>query len=135
TGSVYNTGYVPNSYLYSADRAGSRYYGVLILDGADDNFRSGRYNPNLRNKITAIMVNPFVKFKGLEFFGTIETASGKAMNETDNRTVNQFAGELLYRFGPTENLYFGGRYNKVTAEDASAADDKIEISRFQLAAG
>src|SRR5690606_7129134 len=54
TGSLYNTGYVQNSYLYSADRAGSRYYGVMIPEGASDNFRSGRYNPNLKNKITAI---------------------------------------------------------------------------------
>ncbi|HLT33758.1 MAG TPA: hypothetical protein VKZ98_08220 [Aquaticitalea sp.] len=135
TGSLYNTGYVPNSYLYNADRAGSRYYGVLILEGAADNFRSGRYNPNLKNQITAIMVNPFLKYKGLEFFGTFETASGKADTETDDRKVTQYAGELIYRFGPSENYYFGGRYNRVNAEDASAVDDKVNISRFQLAAG
>src|SRR5690606_34062560 len=135
TGSLYNTGYVPNSYLYNADRAGSRYYGVMILEGDADNFRSGRYNPNLRNQITAIMVNPFLKYKGLEFFGTFETASGKADTETDDRKVTQYAGELIYRFGPSENYYFGGRYNRVNAEDASAVDDKVNISRFQLAAG
>ena len=76
TGSLYNTGYVQSSYLYSADRAGSRYYGVMIPDGSNDNFRSGRYNPALRNKITAIMFNPFLKYQGLEFFGTIESAKG-----------------------------------------------------------
>ncbi len=135
TGSLYNTGYVPSSYLYSADRTGSRYYGVLILDGANDNFRSGRYNPNLRNKITAVMVNPFIKYKGLEFFGTIETANGKALSETDTRTVNQFAGEVIYRFGDTENFYIGGRYNKVSAEDNNAVNDKINITRLQLSAG
>ena len=135
TGSLYNTGYVPNSYLYNADRAGSRYYGVMILEGDADNFRSGRYNPNLKNQITAIMVNPFLKYKGLEFFGTFETASGKADTETDDRKVTQYAGELIYRFGPSENYYFGGRYNRVNAEDASAVDDKVNISRFQLAAG
>lgn len=148
TGSIYNTGYVPSLYLYNADRAGSRYYGVMILDGASDNFRSGRYNPNLRNKITAIMINPFVKYKGLEFFGTIETASGKADSElnsaglpADNRIVNQFAGELIYRFGNTENYYLGARYNKVSSEDSDAKDwsvndyQKVDISRFQIAAG
>ena len=70
TGSLYNTGQVASSYLYSADRAGSRYY--LVLEDTEastsSNFRSGRYNPNLKNKITAIMINPFVKYKGLEFF-------------------------------------------------------------------
>jgi hypothetical protein len=148
TGSLYNTGYVPSSYLYSADRAGSRYYGVMVLDGADDNFRSGRYNPSLRNKITAIMINPFVKYKGLEFFGTIETASGKAASElngmgqpADNRTVNQFAGEVIYRFGATENYYLGYRYNKVSSEDKDAKDwsvddyQKVDIRRHQFAAG
>lgn len=132
TGSLYNTGYVPSSYLYSADRTGSRYYGVMVLDGAGDNFRSGRYNPALRNKITAIMINPFLKYKGLEFFGTIETAKGNRTG-LDERTANQFAGELIYRFGETENFYLGGRYNKVDSEEESG--DKIEISRFQLAAG
>lgn len=134
TGSLYNTGYVPSSYLYSADRAGSRYYGVMIPETATrDDFRSGRYNPSLRNKITAVMFNPFVKYKGLEFFGTIETASGKSNSETEDRKVNQFAGELIYRFGATENFYFGGRYNTVDAEDTSG--DDIEISRFQISAG
>ncbi|OUR92330.1 hypothetical protein A9Q87_07560 [Flavobacteriales bacterium 34_180_T64] len=134
TGSLYNTGYVANSYLYSADRAGSRYYGVMIDETAtSDDFRSGRYNPGLKNQITAIMFNPFVKYKGLEFFGTIESATGKANSEADNRTAKQFAGELIYRFGSDEDYYFGGRYNKVDSEDPSGED--VEISRFQLAAG
>jgi hypothetical protein len=134
TGSVYNTGYVPNSYLYSADRAGSRYYGVMIPESASgDDFRSGRYNPNLKNQITAIMINPFVKYKGLEFFGTIETASGKGNSEAKDRTANQFSGELIYRFGTTENFYIGSRYNKVDSEDVSG--DDVEISRFQVAGG
>lgn len=134
TGSLYNTGYVATSYLYSADRAGSRYYRVLEpLAAGGDNFRSGRYNPNLKNQITAIMFNPFVKYKGLEFFGTIETASGKATTEAETRTANQFSAELIYRFGKNENLYIGGRYNTVDAEDMTNGD--IEIDRFQLAAG
>ena len=99
TGSLYNTGYVPNSYLYNADRTGSRYYHVLEpATATSDNFRSGRYNPALRNKITAIMINPFLKYQGLEFFGTIESAKGNRTG-LDQRTANQFAGELIYRFG------------------------------------
>lgn len=135
TGSLYNTGQVRTSYLYSADRAGSRYYLVLENEeaSASGNFRSGRYNPNLRNKITAIMFNPFVKYKGLEFFGTYETSTGKADTEAEDRTATQMAGELIYRFGQNENFYLGTRYNKVDAEDASG--DDIEITRFNLAAG
>jgi len=135
TGSLYNTGAVRTSYLYSADRAGSRYY--LVLEDVDatakGNFRSGRYNPNMRNEITAIMFNPFLKYKGLEFFGTIESTKGKANAETEERTAKQFAGELIYRFGNNENFYLGTRYNKVDAEDANEGD--IEITRFQLGAG
>lgn len=135
TGSLYNTGAVRTSYLYSADRAGSRYYLVLedVDASAGSNFRSGRYNPNLRNKITAIMFNPFVKYKGLEFFGTFESATGRANTETDDRTAKQYAGELIYRFGQNEKFYIGGRYNMVDAEEANG--DDIEISRFNLAAG
>ncbi len=134
TGSLYNTGYVPNSYLYSADRAGSRYYGVMIpATATSDNFRSGRYDPALKNQITAIMINPFIKYKGLEFFGTIETANGKGNAEAEERKANQFAGELIYRFGNTENFYIGSRYNKVDSEDVSGND--VEISRFQVAGG
>jgi hypothetical protein len=134
TGSLYNTGYVPNSYLYSADRTGSRYYGVMIpATASGDNFRSGRYNPNLRNQITAIMINPFIKYKGLEFFGTIETANGKGNAEVEERKANQFAGELIYRFGTNENFFIGSRYNKVDSEDVSG--DDVEISRFQVAGG
>ncbi|MBO6880472.1 hypothetical protein [Winogradskyella sp.] len=135
TGSLYNTGAVRSSYLYSADRAGSRYYFVLEDTDATAkaNFRSGRYNPSLRNEITAFMFNPFVKYKGLEFFGTYESATGKANSETDDRTATQLAGELIYRFGQNEKFYLGTRYNKVDSEDISG--DDIEITRFNVAAG
>lgn len=135
TGSIYNTGAVRRSYLYSADRTGSRYY--LVLEDSEasprTDFRSGRYNPSLNNNITAIMVNPYVKYQGLEIFGTVEVAKGKADSETDERTAKQYAGEVIYRFGQNEKFYLGGRYNVVDAEDRSAGD--IKITRAQIAAG
>ena len=134
-GSIYTTGYVANSYLYSADRAGSRYYFVLENEDAtaSGNFRSGRYDPGMRNQITAVMINPFVKYMGLEFFGTLEHTSGRADTETSDRKATQYAGELVYRFGKNENAYLGGRYNVVNSEEISG--DEIDISRFQLGAG
>lgn len=135
TGSLYNTGFVSHSYLYSADRSGSRYY--LVMEDVDAtpkaNFRSGRFDPGFGNEITAIMFNPFVKYKGLEFFGTFEMSKGKSLSEDDERSANQYAGELIYRFGKSENLYLAGRYNMVDAELASGED--VDISRFQLGAG
>lgn len=129
TGSIYNTGYVPRLYLYSADRTGSRYYHVMEPVSADgkDNFRSGRFAPNLGNSVTAIMFNPFVKFKGLEFFGTYENAKGSRDGAT-----TQYAGELLYRFGSSENFYIGARYNKVDSEETYG---DITIDRTQFGAG
>ena len=134
TGSLYNTGYVPNSYLYSGDRAGARYYDLMQdATATSDDFRATRYNPNLSNSITAVMINPFVKYGGLEFFGTVEMAQGKASAEEDDRTAMQYAGEVIYRFGADENIYVGGRYNLVDAEDISGED--VTIDRFQIAAG
>ena len=135
TGSMYSTGKSGRVYLYSADRTGSRYY--LVMEDtearASSNFRSGRYNPGFDNEITAFMINPFVKYKGLEFFGTVETSSGKTDAETDNRTATQLAGELIYRFGNDENFYLGTRYNTVTSDDPSGSE--ITIDRFQLGGG
>ena len=135
TGSLYNTGFVSRSYLYSADRSGSRYY--LVMEDVDAspsaNFRSGRFDPGFGNEITAIMFNPFVKYKGLEFFGTIEMSKGKNLAEEEERSASQYSGEIIYRFGTTENLYLAGRYNMVNAELASGED--VDITRFQLGAG
>jgi hypothetical protein len=135
TGSMYSTGKSGRVYLYSADRTGSRYY--LVMEDtearASSNFRSGRYNPGFDNEITAFMINPFVKYKGLEFFGTFETSSGKTDAETDNRTATQLAGELIYRFGNNENFYLATRYNTVTSDDPSGSE--ITIDRFQLGGG
>lgn len=135
TGSMYHTAQTGNAYLYSADRAGSRYY--YVMEAADatskGNFRSGRFDPGFTNEMTAFMVNPFVKYKGLEFFGLVEIVSGKTNAEEDKRNAMHLGAELLYRFGAKENFYVGGRYNMVDAELAST--DEVTIDRFNLAAG
>ncbi|MBA4743686.1 MAG: hypothetical protein H2058_00375 [Muricauda sp.] len=135
TGSMYSTNKSARTYLYSADRAGSRYYLVMedVDASASGNFRSGRYNPGFNNEITAFMINPFVKYKGLEFFGTFETASGKTDAETEDRNATQLAGELIYRFGNNENFYLGTRYNTVNSDDPSGSE--VTIDRFQLGGG
>ncbi|WP_458627167.1 hypothetical protein [Winogradskyella sp. PC D3.3] len=142
TGSLYNTGYAPNVYLYSADRAGSRYYNIMQdASATSDNFRSGRFDPGFKNQITAVMINPFVKYGGLEVFGTVELSSGRSFVEPDRRNTTQYAGEVIYRFGEKENIYIGARYNTVSAElfnfdtnnDYNVYD--VDINRFQLGAG
>lgn len=134
TGSVYHTNQTSSAYLYSGDRAGSRYYNVMIdVDGKGDGFRAGRINPDLKNELTSFMINPFLKYKGLEFFGIYERASGKKSAEEDSRTWNQYSGELIYRFGNSENFYVGGRYNVADGTLANGAD--VSSDRFQAAAG
>lgn len=137
TGSIYTTSESSRTYLYGGDRAGSHYYFVLEQEGADQAervpFTSGRFDPGFRNELTAIMINPFVKFRGVEFYGVYENASGKAVTEPDTRLFEQYGAELLYRFGAEEDFYFGGRYNLVTGE--LSGGDNVDITRFNIGGG
>ena len=65
TGSFYHAGKSARTYLYAGDRAGSRYYNIMT-DNASE-FRIPRIDPGFSTELTAIMINPFVKFQGLEF--------------------------------------------------------------------
>src|SRR5690625_7904087 len=92
------------------------------------NVTSGRFKPMLRNEMPAFMINPCREYGGLEFFGTWELATGKANNESSNRSFNQLAAELLYRFGNTDNFYLAGRYNQVSGEEIGTGND-LKINR------
>lgn len=132
TGSWYfNQGTSTGSYLYGGDRAGSRYYSVLVVDGEGDNFTSGRFNPRF-SQITALQINPFIKYKGLEFFGIYEIANGG--EEDDDGSYTQLAADLLYRFGGSEQFYIGGRYNKVSGSQTSASES-FDIERYNIGGG
>lgn len=135
TGSVYNTAHTQRLDFYDGDRAGSRYYFVMENTAATSsaNFRSGQIVPDFKNKLTSFMINPFIKYKGLEFFGTYENASGRNFAETDRRSWNQYAAELIYRFGNNENLYLGGRYNAVNGKLVTG--EKVDIKRYNLGGG
>jgi len=149
TGSIIKTnGLNTNGKLYSDDRAGSRYYYVLLVTNnansalsdamGTSNPSTGRFDPNFK-EMTAFQFNPFIKYKGLEFFGTFEHASGnKLLNATTKRdsdgSYNQFAGELLYRFGGKEQFYIGGKYNSVSGKDYDGALER-KIDRFNFAGG
>jgi len=131
TGSVYHTGRSNRTYLYAGDRAGARYYNIMTDNSSE--FRVPRIDPGFNNKLTAIMINPFVKFRGFEFYGVFENASGKAQAETDTRTFNQYGAELLYRFGGNERFYVGSRYNLVAGTLAS--QEEIDVSRVNFGGG
>ncbi|MGM0507063.1 MAG: hypothetical protein ACQER4_07755 [Bacteroidota bacterium] len=132
TGSVYHTSQSGGTYLYTGDRAGARYYNVMTSSSGD--FRTGRWNPAFSNELTALMLNPFVKYQGLEFFGLLERASGKTAAETDRRSFTQLGAELLYRFGAEERVYLGGRYNMVSGEEVGTGLD-VDVSRVNVGGG
>ncbi len=136
TGSIYNVNKTPSNNLFAGDRTGSRYYSVMenTQSTLTGNFTSGRLNPGFRNEITAIQVNPFVKYGGVEFFGVAERAAGKASTEEDRRTWTQYAGEVVYRFLPGEKLYVGGRYNTAEGELAGMTSN-VSVDRAALGAG
>jgi hypothetical protein len=114
TGSWRNQGSAISNTLYSGDRAGSRYYFVLENDRATEaaNFTSGRINPGFSDKLSAYMINPFIKVKGAEFFGMYEKAKGRAApNNNPLREVDQVMAEGVYRFLEGEKLFVGARWS------------------------
>ena len=139
TGSFYRNPGSEAVRLYGGDLAGARYYNV---EGTG-NF-TGRFAPDftvsqfapggpIGGEATSFMINPFIKFQGLEFFGLFERTSGQRATETDSRSFNQWGAELLYRFGANESFYLGGRYNLVEGELANG--NEIEITRYNIGGG
>jgi hypothetical protein len=135
TGSMYKTDRSVNNTLTSGDRAGSRYYMVLENTSATekDNAWSGAIQSKMGNMVTAFVVNPFIKYRGVEFFGNAETMTGAGAAELQRRTLRQYAGDLLYRFA-NDQLYVGGRYNTVNGRLPGIAND-ISVDRTQLGGG
>jgi hypothetical protein len=125
TGSMYHSAKAMSNTLYSGDRAGSRFYYVLENSTATESAQkdSGLINPGFKNKVTAMQLNPFVKFRGLELFGVVERATGRAFTEPGDRTWKQYALDTVYRFGAGENLFAGARYNRADGVLAEAPGD------------
>jgi len=113
--------------LYGGDRTGSNYYMVMEKLGGTyaANAFSGRFNPGFTKKIDAVMLNGFLKYKGMEVFGTYETSKGRTAREVDTRKAEQIAIEGVYRFSlgskKSENLFIAARYNTVSARLANVA--------------
>lgn len=137
TGSFYmNSGESTGGYLYGGDRGGSRYYDVMVQETDDpkNEYTSGRFNPRFK-KLTAIQINPFVKYKGLEFFGIYEMAMGSELEDgTKEGSFTQLGAELLYRFGGKDQFYVGGRYNSVSGEQTEDEETQT-IDRMNVGGG
>ena len=163
TGSVYTTKSSISNTLYGGDRAGSRYYYVLEPVNATltGNSFSGRINPGFKDNVTSFMINPFVKFRNVEIFGTYEVASGNSQIENgelqstdpaqpvltklEKRQFNQYAIDGVYRFA-NDKMYVGAKYNVVDGDLAfgqsttqpnlsQGTREDVKIQRTSLAAG
>lgn len=150
--SIYaNKGTTRNT-LYAGDRTGSRYYfvmepeyyrnfqagGAVTASTQANRFTSARISPDFTSNVTSVMINPFVKFRGLELFGTYEMSQGRNASEfasdADDRKFSQLAGEVVYRFLAREQLFVAGRYNKVSGRLAGYTED-VSVDRTQIALG
>ena len=136
TGSMYKTNKAMSDTLYSGDRAGSRYYYVMENTTATESAQkdSGLLQPGFKNKVTAFQMNPFMKYRGLEVFGVIEQAKGRASTELVDRTWHQYALDTVYRFLPNEPVFVGARYNKATGTLAGVTGD-VGADRWQVGGG
>ena len=136
TGSMYKTNKAMSDTLYSGDRAGSRYYFVMENTAATEtaNKDSGLLQPGFKNKVTAFQMNPFVKYRGLEVFGVIEQAKGRASTELADRTWHQYAVDTVYRFLQDEPVFVGARYNKATGTLAGITGD-VGAERWEFGGG
>ncbi len=132
TGSWYtNNGESTGTYLYGGDRGGGRYYGVYweVDDGGSD--FEPRFNPRFR-QMTAFQVAPFLQAGGLEVRALYENIGNS--DDQGNGSFDQFMGEVLYRFGTSDQLYIGGRYNTVSGE-RNEGDPEIKINRLNIGGG
>jgi len=126
--------------IYGGDRTGSNYQNVMekgapgALPASTAVAFSGRLNPGFSKKITATMINAFVKVNGFEFFGTYEGSTGRTKTESVDRKATQYAAEGIYRFGKNESLFLGARYNSATARLAGFVSD-VSVNRTSFAGG
>ncbi len=155
--SFYNNANSARNTLYAGDRTGSHYFlamePALQANGsataASAQFSSGRFNPDLPNRIQAIMINPFVKYKGLEIFGSYEIMNGSNYADVsgpverrvwEKRNFSQYSIEGVYRFLAREQLYLGARYIGAKGEprgmlDANSNQLTVSMDRLAIAAG
>lgn len=137
TGSVYQVQSAASNTLFGGDRTGSNYFLVMENTAATSsaNAFSGRLNPQFKEQVLTFMFNPFVKYKGVELFGTYEIAKGRLITEKNMRAASQYAVDIIYRFPKTtEKFWVGARYNSVTAALPNRKAD-ITINRVAGTAG
>lgn len=174
SGSIYYNPNIQRNTLFAGDRTGSNYVGVMDpqrakgsagywvpistgtspsdpATGSGPFFTSGRIDPGMSNRITAISIDPFIKYGGLELYAGYQNLKGSVYADTskgawNTRSFNQMYGEVVYRFFD-DHVYIGARYINVkgepngikysSADAGKSAGQQAEITsnRFAVAAG
>jgi hypothetical protein len=136
TGSFYANNKSASNTLLTGDRGGSMYYDVLENSASTEtaNAWSGQVRPGFSNKVSAGVINPFIKIGGAEFFGNFENIRGMAFTEPKLRNLHQNVYEGLYRFW-NDKLYVGGRYNTLTGQMIAKNYSDQDIKRSQVGGG
>jgi hypothetical protein len=136
TGSFYEQAKNHRGTLYTGDRAGARYYSIMVPASAGSagtdiksNHTNGRWGPGATYELHALMFNLFAKYKALELFTTYEKAKGTNVKDGPEFDFDQFAIEGLARFGKTDQFYIGARYNTVKNQD------DLQVDRVQIGGG
>ncbi len=132
TGSTYQNRKDAGSTLYTGDRAGSAFWGVMDTKAGTD-FRNGRMDPNFTRVIRAYQLNPFVRYRDLDLFGVVEQAHGRSATETRTRTVTQYDADAIYHFGGGR-AYVAGRYDTVHGQFLTVGSSQ-RVNRGVLAIG
>jgi hypothetical protein len=137
TGSAYHKDRSASNTLFTGDRGGSPYFMVMENTAASTTAQgwSGLMRPSFGYRVNAFVVNPFFKYRGLEFLGNVETATGKSATEARYHTWRQLSGETVYRFGANERLFGAYRYNTVAGRMAIAMPGDVNANRFQVSGG
>jgi hypothetical protein len=172
SGSVYYNSNIQRNTLFAGDRTGSQYWGVMeqarrpgssgnwvpislsttpsnTATQSGPNFTSGRIDPQMSNRITAISIDPFLKFKGLEIYGGFQNLNGSLYGDStgktwNKRSWNQYYGEVVYRLF-NDQVYVGARYVNVdgepynlkygSADAGKSGQANVNVNRIAFAAG
>jgi hypothetical protein len=137
TGSAYHKDRSASNTLLTGDRSGSPYFFVMENTAATTTGQgwSGLLRPSMGYRVNAFVANPFIKYRGLEFLGNVETATGKSATEARYHTWRQLAGETVYRFGAGEQFYGAYRYNTVAGRMSIAMPGDVTANRYQVGGG
>ncbi|MBN2806643.1 MAG: hypothetical protein JXR22_08280 [Prolixibacteraceae bacterium] len=117
------------STLWGGDRAGARYYDVMLWHNqalmSASNYKTGRWDPaSGQSEMFSYMANLFVQFHGLEVFGIYENMTGVLRGAEQHYT--QTALQAIYRLG---DFYVGTRLNNVSDNNGST------VNRLNLGGG